>query len=933
MKQISFFIFLAFTTFNSYSQDLRITEIMYNPGNPDSAWEWVEVYNAGTEIINLEGYVLDDNSGAEYEEANILSGTVLSGESAIIFNASAITEEEFLQIWGTVDLISASRWSALNNGGDSIAIWNSLESYSGDSSAQENAIEKITYAATGVWPIDDGSASIYLIDIDADRNDGNNWLLSSDGDVTPLFKAYTSTQIEPDGDVDVGSPGLFGMIDLEKPIIVCPNSVKMISETGVCEAQVTIILPTATDNVSTQFEFQGFRNDGLQLSDNFPVGETTITWTAIDEAGNLSDSCKQAIIISSDIPPTLNCFSDITLTSEDGNPVTTEIKFASTTTFCDQEINLSFTRSDFLGVQEAFPIGTTTITWTVLDESGNQSECTQLITVISNDSSQSSENDITSFLISGQLGESRIDQKNSAISFVVPFGTNVTALSPNIEISENATISPETDEVQDFTSPLMYTVTSEDGTEQMWTVTAIIEEEELDDLVSITGFVLVNADTNEDLFQLEDGMRIDISDLPTLNLDIRANATDDVESVRLSLNGAMAVTRTENVAPYALYGDSPAGNYNGNDFALGNYTVSALPYQEDNLQGITGELMQISFEFYQEVSEPIVEVTEFVLVNADTNEDILILTEGMQININSLPTLNLDVRANASSTVESVKIELTGDQIVARTENLAPYALFGDLPAGNYNGNSFTEGNYVISAVPYSEDNLKGDAGEEFQINFELYADETVATILQFTLVNADTNEDLFVLTEGMQIDMNSLSTQNLDIRADASESVKSVSLSLSGTQSAYRTENVAPYAMFGDFPTNNYLGNLFTTGNYSIVATGYSEEKLVGEKGEPLSVNFKILGGVLTAQKANIMEVYPNPASSVITLEFEAPEILEVIYVYDVLGREVDSFNGTDIEQNGTYVLNLESFPEGQFYIKSYTKNRSYLKQLMIKK
>ena len=153
MRRITILIILLFSIFSMYSQDLKITEIMYNPANSDNAWEWVEIYNAGAETIDLSGYVFDDNSGAAYTEANIVSGTLDPGKSAILFNVSVRTEEQFRQAWGMVDLIPVNRWSALNNGGDSIGIWNSFASYSGDNSTQENTVEQITYkSSAGNWP-------------------------------------------------------------------------------------------------------------------------------------------------------------------------------------------------------------------------------------------------------------------------------------------------------------------------------------------------------------------------------------------------------------------------------------------------------------------------------------------------------------------------------------------------------------------------------------------------------------------------------------------------------------------------------------------------------------------------------------------------------------------------------------------------------------
>ncbi|MFS4493938.1 HYR domain-containing protein [Maribacter sp. 2308TA10-17] len=922
MKQITFLTFLFCAAVGTFAQDLRITEIMYNPGNTDSSWEWIEVYNAGTELIDLSGYVIDDNSGADYGEANIPSGNILSGKSAILFNASKLSESDFQQAWGTVNLIPVTRWSSLNNSGDTIGIWNSFESYLGDSTSQENVIEQVTYAADGTWPEDDGTSSIYLSDLNADSSDGSNWLLSTTGMITPLFKTYVSTPIEIGGDTDIGSPGLPGITDIVKPEITCPELIDMLSDEGNCAATIALVLPTATDNISTQFEFEGTRNDGLALADLFPIGDTAITWTATDEAGNVSDNCTQIIRISDQVSPVLNCPEAITRSSEDGNPIVIEIDFATASDACEGELDLSFIRSDNLSFQEPFSIGTTTITWEARDASGNVSECEQLITV---NSTASMENEITSFSISEQLGESIIDSQSKTVSIKVLFGTDITALVPNIEISEGATVSPNNESVQDFTLPIAYTVNSEDGSEAVWMVTVEVEEEDEEEekLLAITSFVLVNADTNEDLFPLEEGMQIDVTALPTLHLDIRANTSEDVESVRLSLAGAQTTTRTESLIPYALYQDLPIGNYKGNEFIAGAYTVSATPYASDSTQGEIGNSLSLNFELISTTGT--LEIESFTLINADTNEALFELEQGMVIDINSLPTNHLDIRANTTDDVESVKLSLSGSQTSSRTESLEPYALFQDLPIGNYKGNNFATGNYSVIAVPYSEDSAKGSLGSSFRIDFELV--DSGLEVLEFILVNAETDEDLFSISEGMQIDINALPTLNLDIRANTSEAVESVRLSISGALNSSRVESLVPYALFQDLPIGNYKGNIFQVGSYSVSGETFSENSGQGQPGNSLSINFELIDSIASVggQKSNTLIISPNPAWNETRLSFKKSVEITTIDIYDNLGRLMKTFVGKEVEIGDDYLVQLQSLPYGNYFVRARDTNGNF--------
>lgn len=51
----------------------------------------------------------------------------------------------------------------------------------------------------------------------------------------------------------------------------------------------------------------------------------------------------------------------------------------------------------------------------------------------------------------------------------VPFGTHTNSLTPSIEISSKATISPASGAATDFTNPVTYTVTAEDGSTKTFT--------------------------------------------------------------------------------------------------------------------------------------------------------------------------------------------------------------------------------------------------------------------------------------------------------------------------------------------------------------------------------------------------------------------------------------------------------------------------------
>jgi|GEM_PF-3353423 len=90
----------------------------------------------------------------------------------------------------------------------------------------------------------------------------------------------------------------------------------------------------------------------------------------------------------------------------------------------------------------------------------------------------SSDKDITSFVINGKSGEIN----GQHITVILPFGTDVTELAPTVVGSAGATISPASGIVQNFTDPVTYTVTAEDGSFNTYTVTVIAADPTAQDI-------------------------------------------------------------------------------------------------------------------------------------------------------------------------------------------------------------------------------------------------------------------------------------------------------------------------------------------------------------------------------------------------------------------------------------------------------------------
>ncbi len=85
-----------------------------------------------------------------------------------------------------------------------------------------------------------------------------------------------------------------------------------------------------------------------------------------------------------------------------------------------------------------------------------------------------SANDIEAFALNGQIETATIDTQAHTVSVTVPEGTLLSVAPIMLTVSEGATVEPGLLQARDFGSPVQYTVTSGNGTEQVWAVTASV---------------------------------------------------------------------------------------------------------------------------------------------------------------------------------------------------------------------------------------------------------------------------------------------------------------------------------------------------------------------------------------------------------------------------------------------------------------------------
>ena len=173
------------------------------------------------------------------------------------------------------------------------------------------------------------------------------------------------------------------VIDDLKPIVTKPSDITLYTSTGCSILNPSLGVPTSSDNC-------GIASTTNSAPPAFTLGKTTVVWTVEDDNGNQT-LVNQIVTVLDTVSPVINCLG------------TTEIR--NTSSSCEyvslgSEFNLgssddcgliSLTHDYSNAVSDTtlngatFTKGTTNVTWTAIDQSGNTSSCTITIIVEDNE--------------------------------------------------------------------------------------------------------------------------------------------------------------------------------------------------------------------------------------------------------------------------------------------------------------------------------------------------------------------------------------------------------------------------------------------------------------------------------------------------------------------------------------------------------------------
>lgn len=246
--------------------------------------------------------------------------------------------------------------------------------------------------------------------------------------------------------------------DTESPIFAgCPSNINANNTTGNCDATVTWTAPTSSDNCSIASS-SSTHNPG----DVFPIGATTVTYTATDAAGN-SNTCSFVVTVTDTEAPTFTgCPSNIVASNNPGNcdaSVSWAAPLAS-----DNCAGVTITSSHNPG--DLFPIGTTTVIYTATDGSGLSASCSFTVTV----------DDSESPIISGCPGNDTIPAGQFCFA-IIPNYVNAISYSDNCSAGLSVVQNPLAGTLANANTPITITVTDGSGNTAICSFDLILEDQ------------------------------------------------------------------------------------------------------------------------------------------------------------------------------------------------------------------------------------------------------------------------------------------------------------------------------------------------------------------------------------------------------------------------------------------------------------------------
>jgi predicted outer membrane repeat protein len=206
-------------------------------------------------------------------------------------------------------------------------------------------------------------------------SDNCNYTVDNDAPAAfPLgTTTVTWTAIDASGNSSISTQDVT-VVDATAPILFAPADLALVADTGSCSrdgASVSLGTPTASDNCT-----------GVTVTNNkpssFPIGDTDVTWTAVDGAGNITQAVQKVTVFDAN-PPSVVAPPNIEVGVDPGTCYWTvdPLVLGSATSYDNCSVP-NVTNSAGL----TLTAGTHRVIWTALDANGNRSTDVQIVTVV-----------------------------------------------------------------------------------------------------------------------------------------------------------------------------------------------------------------------------------------------------------------------------------------------------------------------------------------------------------------------------------------------------------------------------------------------------------------------------------------------------------------------------------------------------------------------
>jgi hypothetical protein len=213
-------------------------------------------------------------------------------------------------------------------------------------------------------------------------SESNNGGAGSAANPRVITRTFTATDSAVPTHNSASAVQTITVADGTAPTISAPSAITVGTGPGAvsCDATIsnaTLGSATASDNCG------GVTVTRSPAGNTFPLGTTTVTWTATDAAGNTA-TATQAVTVVDNTPPVItppaNVVVYLPLNSTATSRAVTYPNPATATDNCAGSITIGYSPAS----GSVFPVGTSTVTITATDSHSNSSTATFTVTVLYN---------------------------------------------------------------------------------------------------------------------------------------------------------------------------------------------------------------------------------------------------------------------------------------------------------------------------------------------------------------------------------------------------------------------------------------------------------------------------------------------------------------------------------------------------------------------